>query len=74
MPPGRSVTFRRYEGERLEWCIAAAAVYLLEADHWREYQLMDDKLTIHRLRRPVKVKEEDDDEKKDRSEEAQSTK
>ena len=70
MTPGRSETFRRYEGERLEWCIAAAAAFLVEGEHWREYQLMDDKLTIHRLRRPVNVKDYDEEEKEDGGEEA----
>lgn len=49
MRPGRSVTFRRYEGEKLRWAIATAAAYLLEGDHWKTYQLMDDYLTIRRL-------------------------
>lgn len=55
MPRGRSVTFRRYTGRRLQWCIATAAAYLHEGTHWLEFQLMDDYLTIRRLPRPAKL-------------------
>ena len=53
MRPGRSVTFRRYQGSpKLEWCVRTAAIFLLAADHWRNYDLMDDRITIRRHRTP----------------------
>ena len=53
MHPGRSVTFRRYQGSpKLEWCVRTAAIFLLTADHWRQYDLMDDRITIRRHRTP----------------------
>lgn len=53
MRPGRSVTFRRYQGTpKLEWCVRTAAIFLLAADHWRQYDLMDDRITIRRHRTP----------------------
>lgn len=53
MHPGRSVTFRRYQGSpKLEWCVRTAAIFLLTADHWRNYDLMDDRITIRRHRTP----------------------
>nr|DAW09914.1 MAG TPA: hypothetical protein [Caudoviricetes sp.] len=49
MHPGRSVTFRRYQGSpKLEWCVRTAALFLLTADHWLHYDLMDDRITIRR--------------------------
>ena len=53
MHPGRSVTFRRYQGSpKLEWCVRTAAIFLLSGNHWREYDLMDDRLTIRRRPKP----------------------
>lgn len=43
---GHSVTFRRYTGQKLEWCIRASAAFLLEGDNWKYYELTDDHLTI----------------------------
>lgn len=48
MRPGRAVTFRRYTGERLEWCLLTAATFFLEGDHWREFRFSDDFLTLYR--------------------------
>ena len=43
---GHSVPFRRYTGQRLEWCIRATAAFLTEGDNWQHYELSDDRLTI----------------------------
>ena len=43
---GHSVTFRRYTGKKLEWCIRCAAAFLTESDNWKYYELTDDRLTI----------------------------
>ena len=51
--PHHSVTYRRYTGQKLEWCIRATAAFLLEGDNWQHYELSDDRLTItHRWCRP----------------------
>ncbi len=50
MAPGRSCTFARYGLPQLEWCVRTAVAFILEGEHWREYSLSEDCLTIRRER------------------------
>lgn len=56
MPVGRGVTFERYEGQKLEWCVRTAAAFMLEGHNWRYYELSDDYLTVwHKRKEPHTV-------------------
>lgn len=48
MRPGRVVTFRRYSGRKLEWCIRTAGAFLSESIHRWDWWIGDDYLSVHR--------------------------
>lgn len=48
MRPGRVVTFRRYSGQKLEWCIRTASTFLLESIHRWDWWIGDDFMSVHR--------------------------
>lgn len=48
MRPGRVVTFRRYTGKKLEWCIRTAGAFLSESIHRWDWWIGDDYLSVHR--------------------------
>lgn len=50
MRMGRIVSFSKYEGKKLEWCIRTAAAYICEGDHWIDYTFGDDFLSVHKRR------------------------
>lgn len=52
MRMGRIVSFSKYEGKELEWCIRTAAAFICEGDHWADYTFGDDFLSVHKRRRP----------------------
>lgn len=56
MPVGRGVSFERYDGTKLEWCVRTAAAFLLEGNNWRYYELSGNRLVVwHRLREPLVI-------------------
>jgi hypothetical protein len=50
MHGGYVVSFAKYEGKKLEWCIRTAAAYICEGDHWERYSFGDDMVSVHKAR------------------------
>lgn len=49
MKPGTVLILERYSGERLEWIIKTACVFILEGNNWIEYEFNEDyTAVIHR--------------------------
>lgn len=49
MIPGRSVSFEKYQGEKLEWVVKVACLFVTTNNHFYEYELSDDCTRLRRF-------------------------
>ena len=49
MIPGRSVSFEKYQGKKLEWVVKVACLFVTTNNHFYEYELSDDCTRLRRI-------------------------
>lgn len=57
MKPGTTLVLERYSGEQLEWIIKTACVFILEGDHWIDYEFDDNYTAVIHKYVPADVRE-----------------